>query len=785
MLRNYLKVAFRNIFRTRTFSFINIAGLMMGIASAMLICLWIYQEVSYDQFHKNKAHLYQAYNRGMSDNALQCWSSVPQPLAPALKEGYAGIENTCRVDGRWFVTAVGDKKMSTKALVTDTSFLSMFTFPLLQGNASDVLKDVYSMVVTEKFARKMFGHADVVGKTVRIDQDLLNISGVLKDIPTNSQFSFEYILPWAYYRKLGTDEFNWQNNSVNVYVQTRPGIAVESIESQIKNITREHTSDKESGEIFLHPLNQWRLYTEFENGKVSGGRIQLVTMFGIIAGFLLLIACINFMNLSTARSEKRAKEVGIRKVTGAVRSSLIVQFLLESVILAAIAGLLALAAVIMVLPAFNLLMGKELLLPYTRIDFWLAFVAFVVVTGVLAGSYPAFFLSSFNPIGALKGHFKKTGTLVTPRKVLVVFQFGIAIVLIISTIIVTQQIRYAQQRHAGYAGSSLGYHWMTPEINKNYLLLKQELLASGEVVSIARTASQLTEQFSSTTAIQWSGKDPLDNVEIQRGAQDEGLIQTAGLTLVAGRDLNLTQYPTDSTGILINESAAKHMKFANPIGELIRDGDMEYHVVGVFKDYIFGSPYEKTTPLVIFGPKEMRFNIMHMRMKPTANVGDQVAAIGNIFKKYSPSYPFEYHFVDQDYALKFTDLALTSRLTGIFAGLTILISCLGLFGLASYMAETRIKEIGIRKVLGASGLGITSLLSKDFIRLVAISLLIGCPIAWYAMHQWLNGYSYRISIQWWVFAITALFALFITLATVSYHALRAIWANPIKSLRTE
>lgn len=757
----------------------------MGIASALLICLWIYNEVSYDRFHKNKANLYQAYNRGMIDNTLQCWSAVPKPLAAALKSEFANIENSCRVDMRWFVTGVGDNKMSTKALVADPSFLSMFTYPMLYGDKSTALKDIYCMVVTESFARKMFGKTDVIGKAIRIDGDDLLITGVLKDIPTNSQFSFEYILPWEYYKKIGNNDEDWGNNSVAVYVQTKPGVPEEEINAQIRNITRKHTANKEDLDIFLHPLSKWRLYTGFENGKATGGRIETVTMFGIIAGFLLLIACINFMNLSTARSQKRAKEVGIRKVTGAVRTSLITQFLLESIIVAALAGILSVLLVLMVLPAFNTLMGKELILPYNSVVFWLAFAGFILFTGILAGSYPAFFLSSFNPVGVLKGHFKKTGTLVTPRKVLVVFQFCIAIVLIISTIIVARQIRFARNRNAGYAKSALAYHWMTPESNKNYQLLKRDILASGNVISVARTAAQLTEQFSSTTAINWSGKDPNDNTEIERSAQDEGLIKTAELKLVQGRDFDLTQFPTDSTGILINQSAANHMGFKNPIGQLIREGDMEYHVVGVFEDYIFGSPYERTKPMVIFGSKGMWFNIIYMRLKPTGNISKQVEAIGAIFKKYAPSYPFECHFVDQDYARKFDDLELTSRLTGLFAALTIFITCLGLFGLASYMAETRIKEIGIRKVLGASGISITSLLSKDFIVLIVISLLLACPVAWFAMNSWLNGYSYRTSIEWWVFAATGLFAMLIAIATVSYHSIRAILSNPVKSLRTE
>jgi ABC-type antimicrobial peptide transport system permease subunit len=477
--------------------------------------------------------------------------------------------------------------------------------------------------------------------------------------------------------------------------------------------------------------------------------------------------------------------VGIRKVTGALRTSLIAQFLLESIMLAALAGILSLILVLMILPGFNSLMGKELILPYANPVFWLSFTGFILLTGILAGSYPAFFLSSFNPVGVLKGHFKKTGALVTPRKVLVVFQFCIAIVLIISTIIVTRQIHFAKNRNAGYAGSALGYHWITLELAKNYQLVKRDLLASGNVSSVARTAAQLTEQFSSTTAISWSGKDPTDNTEIERGAQDEGLIKTAGLKLLKGRDFDLAQFPTDSTGILINQSAATHMGFKDPIGQIIREGDMEYHVVGVFEDYIFGSPYERTKPMVIFGPKNMWFNIVYMRLKPTDNVTKQVETIGAIFRKYAPSYPFEYHFVDDDYARKFEDLELTSRLTGLFAMLTILISCLGLFGLASYMAETRIKEIGIRKVLGASGMRITSLLSKDFVILIAISLLLACPIAWFSMNSWLNGYSYRTSIEWWIFAGTGLFAILITVATVSYHSIKAVLANPVKSLRTE
>jgi ABC-type antimicrobial peptide transport system permease subunit len=785
MIKNYFKVVFRNMLRNKTFSLINIAGLVIGIACSLLICLWIYNEISYDRFHKNAGHLYQVWNRGTFDNQLQCWNAVPKPLAAALKREYPGIENSCRTDNRWFVTIVGDKKVSTRALVTDPSFLSMFSFPLVKGNRETALNSVHSIVITQQMAAKMFGEANPMGRIIKIDEDNFTVTGVLKDLPVNSSIDFEYLLPWDYYKKLGADDDNWSNNSIEVYAQVKPGISEQEINTQIRDITKRHSKGEEQVEVFLHPLRKWHLYGAFGNGKNVGGRIDMVRMFGIIAAFVLLIACINFMNLSTARSEKRAKEVGIRKVAGALRRSLILQFLLESVVLAIISGILALLLVLNVLPAFNTLVGKELQLPFTNIFFWTVLFAFLVITGILAGSYPAFFLSSFNPVGVLKGVFKKAGSAINPRKVLVVLQFSIAIILIISTVIVVQQMQHARNRNAGFAGNLLMYHWITGDLNKNFQLVKNELLSSGTAISVTRTASQLTEQFSSSTSVYWKGKDSNDDTEFERGAQDEDLARTAGLRITQGRDLDLDQYPSDSAGMLINESAAKAMGFANPIGQTVRDGTGEYHVVGVFADYIFGSPYEHTRPMIIIGPKGIRFNIVHMRLAQSGDVMKQVQTVEKIFKKYNPNYPFEYHFADQDYARKFVDMQRTAQLTALFAILTVFISCLGLFGLASYMAEARIKEIGIRKVLGASAIRITTLLTKDFLVLVAISLVIASPIAWYAMHRWLQGYAYRTSIGWWVFTGTGLLVIIISLLTTSYHAIKAVYTNPIKNLRTE
>ncbi|MBC7947881.1 MAG: FtsX-like permease family protein, partial [Chitinophagaceae bacterium] len=581
------------------------------------------------------------------------------------------------------------------------------------------------------------------------------------------------------------DDDNWGNNSVHVYVQLRPGVSEDEANALIKDVTKRHTDGMEQVEVFLHPQRKWHLYSEFENGQVAGGRIEIVRLFGIIAAFILLIACINFMNLSTARSEKRAKEVGIRKVAGALRRSLIAQFLLESIVLAAISAIIALILVRLVLPAFNILVGKELVVPYANFYFWLMLLGFILFTGMLAGSYPAFFLSAFNPVGVLKGTFRKIGSKFNLRKALVVFQFCIAIILIISTIVVVQQISHARNRNAGYAGNRLVYHWITADLQGNYQPVKSELLSSGIATSVTRTASQLTEQFSSTTSVYWKGKDPGDDTEFERGAQDEGLVATAGLKLLAGRDFDLAKYPSDSTAMLINQSAAKVMGFSDPIGQIVRDGTMDYQVVGVFDDYIFGSPYERTRPMILIGHKNLSLSIIHMRLAETGDPMKQLENIGRIFKKYNPNYPFECHFVDQDYARKFEDMRRTARLTALFAILTIFISCLGLFGLTSYMTETRIKEIGIRKILGASAMKITTLLSKDFMVLVIIAILIACPIAWYAMKTWLASFTYRTPLEWWTFASAGLFAIAISLITVSYHALKAVLSNPARSLRSE
>jgi len=784
MLRNYFKIAFRNLLRNRGFSALNIAGLAIGMASAILILLWMQNEVSYDRFHKNRAYLYEVWNRGIANNKLECWESTPNILGPTLKQDYPEIANMARTNYRWFVTSVGEKKLSTKCMYADPSFLQMFSFPLLKGDDKTVLNSVYNIVVTEKMAIKMFGTTDALGKIIKIDQDNFTVSGILKDLPTNTAFDFEYILPWAYFAKLDGDEPQWGNNSYNTYVQLQPNANLAAVNAKIMNVTKTHSNGEEQQEVFLHAVDKWHLYSNFENGKVVGGRIAIVITFGIIAAFILLIACINFMNLSTARSEKRAKEVGIRKVVGAGKGSLIGQFLGESMLIALISGALALLLVQLCLDWFDNLAGKQLVVPYTNVYFWMSGLLFVLFTGALAGSYPAFFLSSFKPVVVLKGSFKRTNALISPRKVLVVLPFSFAIILIVSTIIVTQQMKYAQARETGYERGQLVYHYLTGDLGKKYTLVKKELLESGVAVSVTKTYSPLTEGWSNTWSILWEGKAPGDKTEFDILSEDEGLVKTAGLKIVDGRDMDLTQFPTDSTAVILNESAVQAMHFKNPVGQLIKDGTIVWHVVGVIKDFIIRSPYEPTHPMAIYGSKNY-FNVINIKLNAANSTAGNMKAAEKIFKAYNPQYPFEYHFADKDYARKFDDTRRTATLIGIFASLTIFISCLGLFGLAAYMAESRIKEIGVRKVLGASIKSITTLLSKDFLQLVIISLLIATPVAWFLMNKWLQDFPYHTPVKWWVFAMAGSMAILVSLITVSFQAIKAAMANPVKSLRTE
>jgi len=499
---------------------------------------------------------------------------------------------------------------------------------------------------------------------------------------------------------------------------------------------------------------------------------------------ILIIACINFMNLSTARSEKRAKEVGIRKVVGAKKSALIGQFLGESILVSFIAAVLALILIVLSLSAFGELVERPLSLDMANTKFWLTTLSIVLFTGLVAGSYPALYLSGFTPSSVLKGTFKKMNASVTPRKVLVVLQFSSAIILITASIIVTQQLRKVQDRQTGYAKNNLVYSNLEGDLEKNYDLIKEELLQSGTVESVTKTGSPITETWSNSWGMEWQGKDEDNKVLVHRLPVDDAAIRTFGLELIQGRDFDLKNHPTDSTAVILNESAVKLMAFDNPIGQRVKDNGIDWHVIGVVKDFVMNSPFQKVEPMVIEGAKAW-FNVVHIKFNDKINTKEGLVAAEAIFKKYNPEYPFEYEFVDQVYAQKFNSEQQTSKMVNLFTLLTIFISCLGLFGLASYMAENRIKEIGIRKVLGASVHSITTLLSKDFLKLVLVAIVLAVPVSWYFMNMWLEDFAFRITISWWTFALAGVIAMSIALLTISYQAIKAAIVNPVKSLRTE
>ena len=788
MLTNFFKVAWRNLLRNKGFSFINIAGLAIGMAAAILITLWIQHEMSYDQFHVKKDRIYEAWNKAHFSGKLQCWNTTPKILARTLEKDVPEVERAVRVYWpRNILFSLGEKRLTAAGNQVDTGFLQMFSFPMLKGNPQTALNDGYSIVLTEKLAKNLFGDEDPIGKILKLDnKDNFTVTGILKDLPNNSRFGFEFLTNWELVKRQGEDDSSWGNNSTRTYVLLKENASMASANDKIKGIKVRYSKDEDPNwEMFIYPSSRWRLYSNFTNGKEDGGLIDFVKLFGVIALFILLIACINFMNLSTARSEKRAKEVGIRKVVGAQKGSLIGQFIGESIMIACIAGILALGLVQLSLPAFGKLTDKELHLDFANIYFWLSAIGFVVFTGIVAGSYPAFFLSSFKPVKVLKGTFKAAHALVTPRKMLVVLQFTFAIILIICTSIVKQQIDHAQNRETGYDRNNLVYHFLTDELRKSYPLVKNELLSSGVATSVSRTSSPLTQGWSDTWGFEWVGKDPADKTDFDRYVADEELVKTAGFRITRGRDFNLKEFPTDSSGMILNESAVKAMNFKDPIGQIVKDDGREYHVVGVINDFILQSPYYPTKPMVIEGCSNDWMNVIHFKLNAANSTADNLKKAEAIFKKYNPEYPFEYKFIDEEYSRKFKAEERTGTLAALFAGLTIFISCLGLFGLATYMAENRIKEIGIRKVLGASIPGITALLSKDFLKLVMISFVIASPVAWWMMDKWLQDYPYHVNIHWYVFAIAGLLSFLISVLTVSYQAIKAAVANPVKSLRTE
>ena len=785
MFRNYLKSSWRNLLRNRSFSIINITGLSVGMASAILILVWIGHEMSFDMFHEKKDRIYEVYNLRVMDGKKQAWNGTSSLLGPAIQLNYPQAEEVFRVNQvANLIFTSGEKHLESHGYFTDPGFLRSLDFPLVSGNVNTALERPESVVLTEKFAKKIFDDENPLGKAIKVDSNAnFMVTGIIKDPPSNTAFQFEYLIPMSYRKNINWEIPRWDDYGVQTYVMLKPGVTEQTANKLFRNIVKTHAPEMKN-EIFLHPMSKWWLYSAFENGKATAGRMKGIRLFGIIGAFILLIACINYMNLSTAKSEKRAREVGIRKVIGARKGSLVWQFICESLLITFIAGIVALIIAEFTIGWFSKLIYADLTMPYHNPLFWAYGCIFIIITGLIAGSYPALYLAAHRPIRVLKGIFKTANALLAPRKVLVVFQFSFAIVFIVCTIVIYRQIKLGQHRDTGFDKSNLVYIYLRGNLNNDFAALRNELYGSGAIESVTRTNSPITQIWTSDAGFEWKGKDLQTKTSIATYHSDNDFAKTMGIKMMAGRDINALDNVTDTMAVLLNESAVRLMGLKNPVGEFISNSQGHWQVVGVMKDFNSLSPYQPVLPIIVEGPKNW-FGTISFRLNKNKPTSDNLATIESIVKKYNPDYPSDFVFVDEDYDRNFSGELHTGKLAALFAGLAIFISCLGLYALASYMAANRIKEIGVRKVLGASISSIATLLSKDFIKLVIIAFVIASPVAWWMMHSWLNNYTYRVSLGASVFIITGLLSLFIAIFTISFQAIKAAIANPVKSLRTE
>lgn len=793
MLTNYFKVAYRVMFRNKTFSSINILGLAVGMTGALLLFLWIHEEFSFEDFHSDKDRIYKAWNRTNENGQINCWDNTPRILAPTLVEEFAPVENSVSFalwGSKQLFNYGNTRLLKTSGAYTDSEFLNIFSFPLLKGDANKALAEPTSIVLTESFANQLFGDNEPFGETITLEESgykfEFKVTGILKNLPSNTDFKFDYLISFKFLESLGENDRNWDNNSVSTYVKIKEGTEINEFNNIVKDIKKKHSQDGQRSEIFLYPLTKMRLYSRFENGVVAGGRIEIIRMLTILGVCLVLIACINFINLSTARSQRRAKEVGVRKVIGAYRSSIILQFLCESILIAIGAGLMALIITYFALPYFNILIQQQLTLSIESLKFWFLTLSLIVVVGLIAGAYPALYLSSFRPVRILKGQVIISGNRNLMRNTLVVFQFGFSIMLIVSSIVIYRQISFVQNREAGYDKYNLIYQPITGDLERNFKSYKNDLLQANIAVSVTKTSTPITERWSSTTEIQWSGKKPEGKVNIERIYIDENFCSTAGLTILKGRDMNLNTFPSDSTSVLLNESAVKAMNFENPIGEVIIDNGTEWRVIGVVKDFILTSPYQKVEPLVLMGSKaKWALQFVHIKLDPSNPPKASISKLAELWTKYNPNFPFEYYFTDIEYQRKFANLEKTLTITTVFTSIAIFIACLGLLGLSTYMIEARIKEIGIRKVFGGTVINITKLLSISSLKPILIAIILFSPLSWLAMNWWLQSFAYRTELSITVFIIAALSLITIALMTITIQTIGAANSNPIKSLRNE
>jgi putative ABC transport system permease protein len=786
MLKNFLKTTFRNIRQNKTYSFLNFFGLAIGIACAGTIFLWVENEKSFDHSYVNRDRLYQVMTNQTYEGVIRTFASTPGRLADAMVKELPGISNACRTSGggRQSLFTNGNKSIFEQGMYADSSFFPMFRLDFVDGNPGHAFVKLQCLVISQKMAKQFFGtDHGVVGRTIRVDnKDEYEITGVFRDLPQTSTMQYEWIAPFGIYASTRDWLKYWGAFGPRTYALLEASAHIGSVEKRLSGFL--HEKDKSvNTQAILFAMNDWHLRGNFVGGKQTGGRIEFVQLFAVIAWIILVIACINFMNLATARSERRSREVGVRKVLGAGRASLLLQFIGEAMTMSFISVGIGLVFIVLILPYFNTLVGTNIHLGLNNPKHASAVIVIAVFCGLVAGSYPSLYLSSFNPIYAFKGVRIKNGSASLVRKSLVVFQFSVSVILIICTVLVYQQVQHIKNRDLGYEKEGLLDMKVNGSLQTDFSAIKQDLINTGLVENAALCSSESLFTSNNSSGYSWQGKDPNSNIIISYRAISPEYISTMKMRLLDGRDFR-PHFQSDSMHVIVTESLQKLMGNGSAVGKIIQGNNKSFTVIGVIKDYIYGDMYGKPDPVIFFAnPGEGEY--FYIRYKPRVNTTEALAKTAAILKKDNPAYPFEYDFVDDQFDGLFKTETLVANLSRIFAGLAIVISCLGLFGLSAFMAEQRTKEIGIRKVLGANVAGIVSLLSFDFLKIVGISIVIASPVAYFMMDEWLQDFAYRIQIGWWVFAMAGFAAIVIALITVSFQAIRAAVLNPVTTLRAE
>jgi ABC-type antimicrobial peptide transport system permease subunit len=799
MFKNYLKIAWRNLKKNKGYSAINIGGLALGMAVTLIIGLWIQDELTHNDYFENKDKIAQIFQSQTFNGRTGTGPAIPRPLEMALREDYADNFEHLAMSS-WTTSQYlnyEEKSMSKTGNFMQREAPEMLDLNILKGE-KDGLREINSIMLSESVAHAIFGDEEPIGKVIKVNSQYdMMVTAVYEDIPVNNSFDeAEFLMPWEKY--ITTQEWvknsvdQWGNNSFQMFVQIADNMTMERVSATIRDVKKDRNEDlvEFNPQLFLFPMSEWYLHNNFENGKQVGGRIKYVWLFGIIGAFVLLLACINFMNLSTARSEKRSKEVGIRKSIGSQRNQLINQFLSESFLVVAFAFIIAVFIVLLSLNGFNDLSRKEISFPWGNVGFWLISIVFVLITSLLAGSYPALYLSSFRPVDVLKGTFKAGKYAGLPRKILVVLQFTVSVAFIIGTVIVMQQINHAKNRPIGYDNEGLiQIPTFSQDFTGKYDLMRNEFLNSNAVVEMSASSSPTTRIWSNRSGFDWEGKPEGFQEDLAWTEVTHEYVKSLNLKILQGRDFS-REFATDSNAVLINRTALKYLGLTDPIGMLLKDDSEEdpdppLKIIGVVEDMIAQSPYEPVKQGVYVFDKNGNSSFYNLRLNPQQSASQNLAVIERVFTEHFPDIPFRYDFVDEEYGEKFAAEERIGTLSAIFTALAILISCLGLFGLTSFVAEQRTKEIGVRKVLGASVFNVWNMLSKDFLKLVTISCFIAIPISYYVMNGWLQDYPYRVILEWWIFALAVIGALAITILTVSFQAIKAANANPVNSLRTE